>query len=230
MDHDIDGGPAYATLDLHLEAGEQVVAEAGSMLSHTDGIEVETNATGGFLKSLSRGLFGGESVFRNTFTAVEAGTVSVAPPLPGDVAAAPLDGGTLYVQSGSYLASHPAVRLDTEFGGSGTFFGGAGLFLLRLRGTGPLYLSSYGAIRERVVGMGETLTVDTGHVVAFEEGVEFTVQRVGGLTPTLLGGEGLVVDFTGEGRVWLGTRSPGGFLSWLSPKLPYQPPYNANRG
>ena len=224
MDHEITNRPSFAVAEVTLEEGEQVRAEAGAMVGYSDGIRMETNATGGFLKSLRRGLLGGESFFENTFTATETGTVTFAPPLPGDVVHHPLDGDTVYVQSGSYIASDPALDLDTEFGGARTFFGSEGLFLLRIQGSGPLFMSSYGAIEERELSADETYTVDTGHIVAFEDSTDFTVRRVGGLKSTLLSGEGLVAEFSGEGRIWLQTRSQDSFLAWLIPKLPVQSP------
>jgi len=219
MEYEIESRPSYALLSLALDGGESIRAEAGAMVSYDDGIEVETNASGGILGSLKRSVLGGESFFQNTFTATEPGELSLAPALSGDVVHHELD-GTLYVQSGSYLASDPEIELDTEFGGGRTFFGGEGLFLLRLDGTGPAFLSSYGAIRERELDDGERFTVDTGHIVAFEESASFDVKRVGGLKSTLFSGEGLVCTFTGPGRVWLQTRSPDAFLSWLIPNLP----------
>lgn len=224
MEYEIANRPSFATAEVSLEEGEQVLAEAGAMVSYTDGIEMETNATGGFLKSIRRGLFGGESFFQNTFTARKPGTVTFAPPLPGDVVHHRLDGDTVYVQSGSYIASDPALDLDTEFGGAKTFFGSEGLFLLRIEGTGPLFMSSYGAIEEIELTPDETYTIDTGHIVAFEASADFTVRRIGGLKSTLLSGEGLVAEFTGSGRIWLQTRSQDSFLAWLIPKLPRQAP------
>ena len=224
MDHEITNRPSFATVEVRLAADERVRAEAGAMVGHSEGIEMETNATGGFLKSLGRGLFGGESFFQNTFTATKPGTVTFAPPLPGDVVHHRLDGETVYVQSGSYVASDPALDLDTEFGGAKTFFGSEGLFLLRIEGEGSLFVSSYGAIEERDLSAGETYVVDTGHVVAFEEGADFTVRRVGGLKSTLLSGEGLVAEFEGEGRIWTQTRSQASLLAWLIPRLPTQAP------
>ena len=224
MDHEITSRPSFATVEVTLGEGEQVRAESGAMVGYSDGIEMETNATGGFLKSLRRGLFGGESFFQNTFTAAESGTVRFAPPLPGDVVHHELDDDTVYVQSGSYVASDPALELDTEFGGARTFFGSEGLFLLRIEGAGPLFMSSYGAIEEVELAADETYTVDTGHIVAFEDTTDFTVRRVGGLKSTLLSGEGLVAEFRGEGRVWLQTRSQDAFLAWLIPQLPVQSP------
>lgn len=220
IDYSVDYRPSFALLTVGLDAGESLRAEAGAMVSHSDGIEVETAANGGILGSLKRSVMGGESFFQNTFTATQDGHVTLAPPLPGDVVAHELEDETFYVQSGSYLASDPAIALDTEFGGARTFFGGEGLFLLKLTGSGPTFLSSYGAIHAVDLDADESYTVDTGHIVAFEGGVDFEVSRVGGLKSTLFSGEGLVATFQGPGRVWLQTRSEDAFLAWLIPQLP----------
>lgn len=220
MDHTIDYRPSFALLTVSLDEGESIRSEAGAMVSYADGIDIETNANGGLFGSLKRSVLGGESFFQNTFVARTAGDVSFAPPLPGDIVHQYLDDETLYVQSGSYLASDTGLELDTSFGGSKTFFGSEGLFLLELAGTGDCYLSSYGAIHEVELAAGERYTVDTGHIVAFDGTANFTVERVGGLKSTLFSGEGLVCTFTGPGTVWLQSRSMDSFLSWLIPKLP----------
>jgi uncharacterized protein (TIGR00266 family) len=190
------------------------------MVSHTTGIDIQTSANGGLFKSLKRSVLGEESFFVNTFTASEPGSVTLAPALPGDVAHYDLSAETLYVQSSSYLAADDDIEVDTEFGGGRTFFGGEGLFLLTLTGTGPAFLSSYGAIDTVELDAGERYVVDTGHIVAFEETVDFSVRQVAGLKSTLFSGEGLVCEFEGPGTVWTQSRSPDAFLSWLIPKLP----------
>ena len=222
MDATIDHRPSYALLTVDLDAGEAIRAEAGAMVAHDDGVDVETGASGGLMGSLKRKVLGGESFFQNTFTAREPGSVSLAPALPGDVVQHDLEGDTVYVQSGSYLASDPDVEVDTTFGGAKTFFGSEGLFLLALSGTGPTFLASYGAIQEVDLEAGERYVVDTGHVVAFEATADFDVRRVGGLKSTLFSGEGLVCSFEGPGRLWLQTRSQDAFLAWLIPQLPAQ--------
>ena len=221
MRHEVESGPAYSLLNVTLEDGEQIQAEGGAMVSHGGNVSMDTNATGGFLRSLRRSVFGGESFFQNTFTATGGdGTVTLAPPLPGDVTHEELSDETVYVQSGSYVAGDTRIDVDTEFGGAKTFFGSEGLFLLRVSGSGPLFVSSYGAIKSVDLSDGETYTLDTGHVVAFDASADFAVRRVAGLKSTILSGEGLVCRFEGPGRVWLQTRSPDAFLSWLLPKIP----------
>lgn len=213
--------PSYSLAKVALSAGETIQTETGAMVSMSTDLQVDTNMRGGFLKSLTRSVLGGESFFINTYTASpKGGEITLAPTLPGDVITMELKGETYLVQSGSYLASSSGVTMDTKWGGAKTFFGGEGLIMLRCSGNGTLILSSYGAIHELNLDAGQTYTVDTGYLVAFDERLGFKVRTIGGLKTTFLGGEGLVVDLTGPGKVLMQTRSVGAFLSWLTPKLP----------
>ncbi len=220
MDHTIEHDPAFAQVEVELAPGEGVRAEGGALVSHSDGVDIDTSATGGLISSVKRSMLGGESMFMNTFSAPDGGRVTLAPPLPGDVLVQELAGETLYAQSGAFLAGSEAVDVDTSFGGAKTFLGGKGMFLVKLTGDGPVFLSSYGAATAIDLDPGETHIVDTGHVVAFEGSVDYDVSRVGGLRSTLLSGEGLVCRLTGPGRIWVQSRSPDAFLSWLAPRLP----------
>jgi uncharacterized protein (TIGR00266 family) len=213
--------PSYSLGIVQLDPGETLQVEGGSMVSMSADINIQTQARGGLLKSLGRTLLGGESFFQNIYQAgPNGGEVTVAPALPGDLYIAELQGESLMVQSGSYVASSEAVTVDTKWGGAKTFFASEGLIMLRVSGQGKAILSSYGAIHEVNLAAGERYTIDTGHLVAFSENMGFNVRSVGGLKSTLFSGEGLVVDMTGPGRVLLQTRSTDAFLSWLIPKLP----------
>ena len=212
--------PSYALAIAGLEPGEAIRVEAGAMVAMSAGMALQTKASGGLLASLKRSVLGGESFFMNTYQApATGGEIMLAPPLPGDVAALKLANESLLVQSGSYVASEEGIEVDTKWGGAKTFFASEGLFLLRCAGSGTLILSSYGAIHERNLAAGETYTVDTGHLVAFAEGIGFSVRAVGGLKSTLFSGEGLVVDLTGPGKVLMQTRSSDAFLTWLVPQV-----------
>lgn len=213
--------PSYSIAKVMLDPNEAVIAESGAMVGMSADIQVETKMRGGLLQSLARSVLGGESFFVNTYrAAARGGELLLAPTLPGDVFTTELTNETYLVQSGSFLASSEGVVTDTKWSGARTFFGGEGLIMLRCSGVGTLILSSYGAIHELDLAAGETYTVDTGHLVAFSEKMGFKVRAIGGLKTTVLGGEGLVVDLTGPGRVLLQTRSEGAFLNWLLPKLP----------
>jgi uncharacterized protein (TIGR00266 family) len=214
--------PSYSIAKVQLGPNETINAESGAMLGMSAGVTIETKMRGGLLKSLARSVLGGESFFMNTFHApAQGGEIMMAPALPGDVAALQLSGGdSLMVQSGSYLASSDGINVDTKWGGAKTFFASEGMIMLKCSGSGSLIISSYGAIHELDLTAGQIYTVDTGHLVAFHETMGFKVRKVGGMKSTLLSGEGLVVDLTGPGKVFLQTRSEDSFLSWLLPKLP----------
>ena len=212
--------PSYALCRVTLAPGESVRAESGAMVSMSGGVHVETKATGGMLKSLSRSFLGGESFFQNTFQTDSGGELTVAPNLPGDIMIFELAGHEIVVQSGSYLASSAEIQVETKWGGAKTFFGGEGLFMLRCSGTGTLVISSYGSIHRVSVPAGESYVVDTGHIVAFPVGMTYNVQRAGSWKSTIFGGEGLVCAFQGPGDIYLQTRSQEAFLSWLIPQLP----------
>ena len=221
MQAEVRYGPSFALGVITLPPGGEVKAEAGAMTSMSGGVEIETKAQGGLLKGLKRSMLGGETFFINTFRAPGGGEVSVSPTLPGDIVPMQAGGpGALMVQSGSWLASDPGIEVDTSWGGAKTFFSGEGLFLLRCTGSGDMMVSSFGAIERRTLADGEVLKIDTGHIVAFQEGISYQVNKVGGWKSTLLSGEGLVASFTGPGTLWLQTRSPADFIGWITPQLP----------
>jgi uncharacterized protein (TIGR00266 family) len=223
MRTEISYSPSFAMATVHLDPGESVLAEAGAMMSMTAGIAIETSTRGGVLKGLKRSVLGGESFFLNTFTASAPGDhVVVAPSLPGDIITWPLQGNTVFLQSGSYLAAPDSIEVDSKWGGSKTFFSREGLFMLKCSGVGDLVVSSYGAVHTIDLQPGQTYVVDTGHMVGWDEGVTYEVQRAGNWKSTMLGGEGLVVRLTGPGRCYVQTRSPANFIDWLVPKLPTQ--------
>jgi len=223
MQIEIKYQPSYSLAIVRLEGGEAVQAESGAMVSMTPNLSMETAMKGGVFGAIKRSVLGGESLFANTFRA-EGGPaeITLAPSLPGDVTHVRIDRQTLFIQSGSFLAGDPSIDLDTKWGGARTFFGGEGLFLLKATGTGDLLVSSYGAIHKVPIAAGRPYICDTGHVVAFTEGLTFDVRKVGSWKSTLLGGEGLVCEFRGEGELYLQTRSTQAFLSWLIPRLPTQ--------
>jgi uncharacterized protein (TIGR00266 family) len=225
MDVEILYRPSYSLGVIKLADGEQVRVEGGAMVSMSPNVTLETAATGGILKSLGRALLGGESFFQNTYLApAGGGEITVAPALPGDLFTLDLGDESLLVQSGSYVASEMGIQVDTKWGGAKTFFASEGLIMLRAQGRGKLVLSSFGAIHQMDLAPGQHQIVDTGHLVAFSEGMGFQVRRVGGMKSTLFSGEGLVVDLAGPGRVLMQTRSSDAFLAWLIPKLPKQQP------
>ena len=194
--------PSYSVASVELEKNETIQTESGAMVGMSPNMQIDTEAKGGFLKSISRSMFGGESFFMNTYTGEKDGDrILLAPPLPGDIAVVEMQNDSLMVQSGSYLASSEGIQVDTKWSGAKTFFGSEGLIMLRLSGTGTLIVSSYGAIHPIELDAGEKYVVDTGHLVTFEEQIEYNVKKVAGWKSTLFSGEGLVAELTGPGKI-----------------------------
>ena len=220
MKYDIMYRPVYSLLKVELDAGESISAESGAMVTMTPNIEIQTSAKGGLLSSLKRSMLGGESFFQNTFSCREGkGAITFAPSYMGDVEYIPLSGEWL-VQGGSYLCSTPGLTIDTKFQGMRGLVSGESLFFLKISGQGDLFISSFGAIHPIDLRPGEEIKVDTGNLVAFQQGITYNVEKVGGIKSTILSGEGLVLRLKGPGKLYVQTRSPNSFVGWLYPLLP----------
>ena len=223
MNVDIRHAPSFAVARIGLDAGEQLRAESGAMMATSSGVSIQSSTQGGVLKGLKRSFLGGESLFISTFTAPGGGGwVDVAHHLAGDIVVVDLSAAEpLSITKGCWLASSAGVDLDTKWGGFKNLFGGEGGFLVHATGTGTAVLASYGAIDRIELGAGESVTVDTGHVVAFGATVTSQIRKVaGGIVQTLKSGEGLVFDFTGPGWVMTQTRNPAALEAWVRALMP----------
>ncbi len=213
--------PAQAIAVVQLQPGESLVAEAGALVAMSTAISLETSTGGGILKGLKR-MFGGETFFRNTFRATDrAGEVRLAPALCGDMLHLDVSPGEDWlVQSGAFVASGSEVELDTKLDGFRGFFSGAGIFVLKAHGRGPLVLGAFGAIVP--VDVDGTFIVDTGHLVAWSPDLQFRVTKASeqGWIASFLSGEGLIAEFSGKGRLWFQTRNPTDYGSLIGSMLP----------
>ena len=220
MDIDIQFRPSYTLAILKLNPDERVRTDSGSMVSYSAGMEIETKAEGGLLKSLGRAVLGGESFFQNFWKAgPNGGEVTLAPDLPGDIVVIEMSGKPLMIQSGSYLASEAGIDLSTKFS-SKAFKAGEGVSMLEASGSGKLLVSSYGAIFEKNLSDGEKYYVDTTHLVAFDSSINVQLKSVGGMKSTIFSGEGFVIEMTGPGRLYIQTRSPQALINWIIPQIP----------
>jgi uncharacterized protein (TIGR00266 family) len=220
MEIEILHRPSYSLAVAKLTPNERIRAEAGAMVSMSSGVNIETKAEGGFLKSLGRAVMGGESFFQNFFIAsAQGGEVTLAPELPGDMMLIELRNQRLMIQAGSYVASENGVDLTAKVSVK-AFMSTEGISMLEASGTGKLLVSSYGAIFERQIGTGEKYIVDTSHLVAFSANMGVVPKTVGGFKSTLFSGEGLVVELTGPGVIYMQTRSPRALINWIIPQLP----------
>ncbi len=214
--------PSFGVARLALAPNEPARVEAGAMMAMSPGVVVQAKMEGGFLKSMKRAALGGESFFVTTYTAPQqGGFVDVASRLPGDLLSFEVTPQLpLVIQKGSWLASGHGVELDTHWGGFKNLFGSEGGFVLHASGAGPVVVGCYGALETWELAPGQTITIDTGHMVAYDASIGVGLRKVtGGLVQSFKSGEGLVFDFTGPGRVMTQTRNPNELLGWLKAAL-----------
>jgi uncharacterized protein (TIGR00266 family) len=215
--------PAFALAVVRLQAEQSILAEAGAMVSMSANVELQSQMKGGLMGALKRAV-GGESAFVSTFTARGGpGEVTLAPGSPGDIAAIEMNNQQFFVQSSSYLAGDAGLEVDTRWGGAKSFFGGEGLFVLQVTGTGLLLLSSFGAIHRKRLAAGERYVVDTGHLVAWEGTTQYTLRKAAaGFFRSMVSGEGVVAEFTGPGELLIQTRNLAAFAGLMKPFFPSQ--------
>ena len=224
MEYEILARPAASVVKVYLNQGDHFTCEVGSMVAMSTRITVNTTSktkggSGGIMKGLKR-LFSGESFFLNHFTSQEDGQyIILGSTLMGDLVHHKLDNATLVVQGGSWLASDPDIDIDTTFQGMGkAFFSGEGAFWVKCSGSGDLFLNSFGAIYP--VEVDGDYIVDTGHIVAFEDTLNFSIEKAGSSwIGSFLGGEGLVCRFTGKGIVYCQSHNPSNFGYAIGPNL-----------
>ncbi|WP_299758825.1 TIGR00266 family protein [uncultured Pontibacter sp.] len=235
--HEIDYkvfGNDIQVLEIELDPNETVIAEAGAMVYMEEGIDFETkmgdgsNPSQGFFgKLVSAGsrLITGESLFMTHFThrGHSKSHVAFSAPYPGTIL--PIDLSTmrnssLIAQKDAFLAAALGTKLSIHFNqkfGSG-LFGGEGFILQKMQGDGLAFVHAGGTIVEKQLN-NETLRVDTGCVVAFEEGIDFSVQRAGGLKSMIFGGEGIfLATLRGTGKVWLQSMPVKKLIEALMPR------------
>ena len=217
QNHEIDykiHGEEIQCVEIELDPQEAVIAEPGSFMMMTEGIQMETlfgdgsNQGGlmGKLFSAGKRMLTGESLFMTVFTNVsgQKRLVSFASPYTGKII--PLDlskyGGKIICQKDSFLCAAKGVSIGIEFQkklGTG-LFGGEGFIMQKLEGDGMCFVHSGGYVMEKELMPGEILKIDTGCIVAFTQSVSYDIQFVGGIKNTLFGGEGLF--FCRTKRTW----------------------------
>lgn len=215
--------PAFAVARVTMSAHESVKAESGAMAAMSHGVDVQAKMEGGIFKALKRSVLSGESFFVTTYEcSVDGGWVDVAAYLPGDIAVIDVtpDRG-LGVTRGSWLANESSVSMDTKWGGANNLFGGEGGFVAHMTGAGKVVVSSYGAMDLHELQPGQGFTVDSGHLIAYDDGIAMKTRTVSGVMTSVKSGEGLVIDITGPGRVWTQTRNPNALVEWLTTVLPF---------
>lgn len=218
MRYEIKYKPSYSMLVVILEAGEHITAEAGAMTYMDLNIEVHTRMREkSLLGSLGLAVIGRQSFWVNDYFASQGSGEAgfVAAPV-GDIEVLEVKPGQGYViQKASYIASTENVDLDIKWEGFTKGLFGQGLFMIRVTGSGNLFINTFGAIDKHTLRTGETMIVDNFHLVAFSDTCSYKVTKFGGLKETILGGEGLVTQITGPGDIYIQTKNLKEFVDWL---------------
>ena len=217
----IDYRPAFALATLMLAPDQSIKTESGAMVSMSTNMELQSKMEGGLWGAVKRSV-GGRSAFVSTYTARGGtGELTLAPGTPGDIVPLRLANEEYAIAASSYLASDPALEVDTSWGGGKSFFASDSLFVLKVRGAGVQFVTSFGALHQRVLAPGETYTVDTGHVVAWHAGMPCQIRKATkSLFRSLTSGEVLVAEYTGPGTLLMQTRNLQAFAASLVPFLP----------
>ena len=209
--------PAFANVQVKMQAGDKIIAESDAMASMSTSIVMNTRWNGGFVGAVLRKLFGGETLFVNEFVASEDSELIITQPFPGDIEGMDLNGTSLFLQPGAYLASEPGVKMGVSWAGFASWIGGEGLFRLKVSGTGKVWFGAYGGIFvKEITG---PYVVDTGHLVAYEPTIQMKVGMAGGLFSSFFSKEGLVSRVSGPGRIYLQSRSIDGLATWTNRHL-----------
>jgi uncharacterized protein (TIGR00266 family) len=218
MKYEIKYKPAYSMLVVTLDQNEKIVAEAGAMTYMSPGIEAHTRKREkSLLGSLGLSIIGGQSFWVNEYTATQGSgeAAFVAAPV-GDIEMLEVKPDQGYViQKSAYIASTESVDLDVKWEGFTKGLFGQGLFMIRAKGNGNLFINTFGAIDKHTLQPGQTMIVDNFHLVAFSDTCSYKVTKFGGLKETILGGEGLVTQITGPGDIYIQTKNLNEFVEWL---------------
>ena len=223
MKYEIKGGNLPVVI-CHLEAGEKMITEKGSMSWMSPNMEMDTNTGGGFGKALGR-MFSGESMFQNTYTAKGGeGMIAFASSFPGSIVPFEIaPGKELIVQKSGFLASEKTVELSVHVQkklGAG-FFGGEGFIMQKLSGHGVAFVEFDGAVMEYDLAPGQSMVLDTGYLAAMEASCKMEIQQVAGLKNKLLGGEGFFnTVVSGPGKVWIQTMPINKVAGAIRPYIP----------
>jgi uncharacterized protein (TIGR00266 family) len=218
MKYEIKYRPSYSMLVIILNRDESITAESGSLTYMDPNIDVHTKKREkSFLGSLGLKLIGGQSFWVNEYTAKNSpGEIGLVSAPVGDIEKIEIEPNHGFIiQKSAYIASSQDVELDVKWEGFTKGLFGQGLFMLKAKGNGSLFINTFGAIDTHILEQGQTLIVDNFHLVGFSDSCKYKVKKFGGLKETLLGGEGLVTEITGPGEVHIQTKNLREFVDWL---------------
>ena len=229
MNVKIDTEGAFGSALIILEPGEKFVSEAGAMYRASANMDIDVESRTkkdegmwGDFKSGIKAMFAGESFFLSSYTPNDgqSGEVGLAPTHQGEVRSVKVGSDVWICSGGSYLGSSGGITLDTQYQGlTKGMFSKEGLVFVKASGQGDLLVNGFGRISSVDVSGG--ITIDNGHLIAFTEGLEYTISKAGsGWISSMMSGEGLVMNFRGQGKVLVQSHDPSRLGGVLGPLLP----------
>ncbi len=229
MNVKIDTEGAFGSALIILEPGEKFVSEAGAMYRASANMDIDVESRRkkdegmwGAFKSGIKAMFAGESFFLSSYTPNDgqSGEVGLAPTHQGEVRSVKVGTDVWICSGGSYLGSSGGITLDTQYQGlTKGMFSKEGLVFVKASGEGDLLVNGFGRISSVDVSGG--ITIDNGHLIAFTEGLEYTISKAGsGWISSMMSGEGLVMNFRGQGKVLVQSHDPSRLGGVLGPLLP----------
>lgn len=222
MDIELLHRPGNTAARILLQEGEVCTTESGAMIAMSGNMDITTSThkkgKGGILKAIKR-MVAGESLFLNHFEPKGgSGELWLGTALAGDMVSLTLDNESLIVQGSSFLACEEGIDIDLGWQGFKSILSGESVFWVNLKGQGKIVLSSFGAIYP--IEVDGDYIVDTGHIVAFNETLDFSITKAGSSwLHSIIGGEGLVCKFSGKGTVWCQSHNPVSFGKAISSGL-----------
>ena len=216
MNYDIIGGDSYPVLEVDLQPGDEIVAESGAMSWMDAHVAVKTSTRGGALKALKRKILTSESIFQNTYSVSDKpGKVGIVAGSPGTIVQHEMT-GDLYLEKGAYLASTAGIDIDAKFEGLKGLFN-EGLFVMRATGTGTLFFTGYGDVTP--VEVNGEYVVDNGYAVAWTPTLTYRISKAKKIRSFLFSDQ-LLLRFSGQGTVWVQSRSAQSLANFFYPYRP----------
>lgn len=212
----------FSALKVELESGEILKAESGAMVSMDNHVEISGKSEGGLLGGLGRMLAGETFFLQKLTTSSKNAEVILAPTMLGDIQELELKNETWSVQKDGFFAGDDNIEVSTKMQNLAKgLFSGEGFFILKVSGSGKLFVSSFGSIIKVGIPADKEYIVDNHHLVAWPEKISMKIQKASkGWISSLKSGEGLVVKFTGPGSIYIQTRNSRGFGNWIKQFIP----------
>lgn len=229
MEYTIEGGQTFPIVKVNLKSGETLKAESGAMVALSQNMELRGKVEGGLKKAIGR-VFSGESFFLQSIEAAKGdGWALLSTSQLGAIGTLDLNDEEWIIQKNGFVAATQDLDITTKVQSLAKgLLSGEGFFIIRMKGTGTAFLSTYGALQYLDIPEGETVLVDNGHLVAWPAHLKYEMAKGGkGWVSSFTSGEGLACRFFGPGRVIIQTRNPKDFGQWIQQFLP-PPPRSSN--